>query len=638
MALQDTRLPRRLAAILQADVVGYSRMMEEDEAGTLARLRALRHDFIDPTIGAYHGRVVKLIGDGALVEFPSVVEAVSCAIVIQQGMSERNQDSPMDRRIEFRIGINLGDVLVAGDDIYGDGVNVAARLEGLAEPGAIWISEAVHTAIGNKLPLEFDDLGSRDVKNIRQPVRAYRVRLKPGAVLQPAAVDAAPVSSGAYLKRRPLPVVAGSIVVVVTVLAMLAWHQPWIAREEPASIARMAHALPEIPSIAVLPFSNMSGDPAEEYFADGLTENIITSLSQTPKLFVIARNSAFTYKGRPVRVQQVAEELGIRYVLEGSYQRSGDQVRVHAQFIDALAGHHLWAKRFDVVMSDIFTLQDQVTQKIVAALRIQLTEQERKRLARRFTDSYEAFDYFLRGQALYSRFTNEDNARSRVMFEAATDLDPLFAWAYGSIALTHVEDYRAGWSDRPDWSAEQSVKYAEKALALNDTLPQTQFVRGFVYLQIERRFEDAGIHAKTAIALDPNAADSHALLGTILSYLGQLDESVRLIQKAIRLNPHAPARYFLTQGRSLFFRGDYEQAIPLLLEAVNRNPAYLLSHIYLAAAYVQIGSIDEASWESAEITTLAPEFSVDTWLKTQPIKIPSQAKLLIENLRKAGLP
>jgi adenylate cyclase len=414
--------------------------------------------------------------------------------------------------------------------------------------------------------------------------------------------------------------------------------KPWEVREEPASIARMAFTLPEKPSIAVLPFNNMSGDPAQEYFGDGLTENIITSLSQTPKLFVIARNSVFTYKNRPVRVQQVAEELGIRYVLEGSFQRSGDQVRIHAQFIDALTGHHLWAERFDTVLEDIFKLQDQVTEKIVTALHVQLTKQERKRLASRYTDSYAAFDSFVRGQGLYSRFTKEDNEQARAMFQAAIDLDPLFARAYGSIALTHVEDYRAGWSDRPAWSAEQAVKFADKAIALDDTLPQTQFVRGFVYLQIEQHFEDAQIHANTAIGLDPNAADSYALLATINSYLGQLDESVRLIRKGMRLNPHAPARYFLVLGRSLYFQGEYEQAIPVLIEAVNRNPAYLLSHIYLAAAYLEIGEADEASWEATEILALAPDFSVDEWLKTQPIKDASQAERLARNLHKAGVP
>ncbi len=435
-----------------------------------------------------------------------------------------------------------------------------------------------------------------------------------------------------------MPVAVGALAVLAMVSAVMVWLNAREVSEPPASVERMAFSLPEKPSVAVLPFNNMSGDPAQEYFGDGLTENIITSLSQIRKLFVIARNSVFTYKDTPVRVQQVAEELGVRYVLEGSFQRAGDQVRIHAQFTDALSGHHLWAERFDAVLTDIFTLQDQVTQRIVAALEVQLSEQERKRLAARYTNSYAAYDKFLRGQAAYSRYTREDNAQARVMFESAIDLDPLFARAYGNLALTHVEDYRTGWSERPDWSAAQAIKFADKAVILNDALPQTQFVRGFVYLQVEQRFEDAQIHAETAIALDPNDADSFALLGTIMSYRGHFDQSVRMIEKALRLNPHAPGRYFLTLGRSIFFQGDYERAIPALIRAVDRNPAYLLSHIYLAAAYAQTGEAEEASWEAAEIMALAPEFSVSEWLKTQPIKDPSRAELLVGSLHKAGLP
>jgi TolB-like protein/class 3 adenylate cyclase/Tfp pilus assembly protein PilF len=634
---ENLDMERHLAAILVADVVGYSRLMEVDEVGTLTALKAHRKEVVDPKIAAHRGRIVKLMGDGALMEFASVVDALACAIDIQQGIRERNQDTPAERRVSFRMGINLGDVIVEDDDIYGDGINVTARLEELAEPGAVCISEAVRTAIGNKISLDYEDLGKQNVKNISQPIHVYQVRLKPGAVLPQPATKSTQAIPKAATKRRRL-VTVGALIVIVALVGVLVTMKPWEVREEPALIARMAFTLPEKPSIAVLPFNNMSGDPAQEYFGDGLTENIITSLSQTPKLFVIARNSVFTYKNRPVRVQQVAEELGIRYVLEGSFQRSGDQVRIHAQFIDALTGHHLWAERFDTVLEDIFKLQDQVTEKIVTALHVQLTKQERKRLASRYTDSYAAFDSFVRGQGLYSRFTKEDNEQARAMFQAAIDLDPLFARAYGSIALTHVEDYRAGWSDRPAWSAEQAVKFADKAIALDDTLPQTQFVRGFVYLQIEQHFEDAQIHANTAIGLDPNAADSYALLATINSYLGQLDESVRLIRKGMRLNPHAPARYFLVLGRSLYFQGEYEQAIPVLIEAVNRNPAYLLSHIYLAVAYLEIGEADEASWEATEILALAPDFSVDEWLKTQPIKDASQAERLARNLHKAGVP
>ena len=408
--------------------------------------------------------------------------------------------------------------------------------------------------------------------------------------------------------------------------------------DAPASESRMAFSLPEVPSIAVLPFKNMSGDAAQEYFGDGLTDNIITSLSQLEKLFVIARNSVFTYKNRPVRIQQVAEELGIRFVLEGSFQRSGDHIRIHAQLIDALNGRNLWADRYDTVLTDLFTVQDQVTQKIVGALQVQLTEQERKRLASRYTESYDAYDDFLRGQALYGRFNKDDNMQARAMFETAINLDPGFARAYGSLALTHVEDYRERWGKQPASSAKKAIEFADKAIALDDTLAQIHFVRSFVYLTVERRFNKARAQAKKAIELDHNFADGYNLLGTISTYLDDLDTAIRLIQKAIRLNPHAPSRYFGALGRAYYFKGQQDLAIGALKRAIEKNPAYIQHHIYLTAAYQQAGQNENASWEVAEILALAPDFDIREWLDSQPFNDPTFAKRLLVNLQQAGVP
>ncbi len=362
-------MERRLAAILAADVVGYSRLMEIDEAGTLAALKAHREKLIDPAIAERRGRIVKLMGDGSLVEFASVVDAVACAVAIQEGMSARNEGVPEDRRMAFRIGVHLGDVIVEGDDLYGDGVNVAARLEGLAEPGGVCISQQAYDQVETKLDLAYEDLGEQQVKNIARPVRTYRILLDgeaPPGVQRP--------------KTRGLSAtqIIGSAAVVVLVVAglALAWWQPWKPDVEPASIERMACPLPEKPSIAVLPFDNLSGDPAQEYFADGITESIITTLSKIPNLFVIARNSTFAYKGKPAKIQQVAEELGVRYVLEGSVQRAGDRTRITAQLIDALSGRHLWADHYDRDVGDIFALQDDITQQVMTELEVKLTEGE----------------------------------------------------------------------------------------------------------------------------------------------------------------------------------------------------------------------------------------------------------------------
>jgi TolB-like protein/class 3 adenylate cyclase len=399
--VSEEGVERRLTTILAADVVGYSRLMAADEAGTLTSLKALRRELIEPKTAEHHGRVVKLMGDGTLMEFGSVVDAVTFAVDVQRAMAQRNADVPEDQRITYRIGINIGDIIVEGEDIYGDGVNVAARLEGLADPGGICVSRTVFDHVQGKVDLGFDDLGEQEVKNIPKPVQVFKVLLDSPAA-EPATV-AAPVAK----RSLSWPLVAGGLALLIVVVGLALWQQPWSPREEPASVENMAFPLPDKPSIAVLPFANMSGDPEQEYFADGMAEDLITDLSQISGLFVISRNSAFIYKGKTVKVRQVAEELGVRYVLEGSVRRVGDEVRINAQLIDATTGGHLWAERYDGTLDDIFDLQDRVTEQIVAALAVSLTGEELAEQARHGTENAQAHDAYLQGWAHYKVLTPE---------------------------------------------------------------------------------------------------------------------------------------------------------------------------------------------------------------------------------------
>lgn len=403
-------IERRLAAILAADVVGYSRLMGNGEVGTLVALKSHRDEVVDPAIAAHHGRVVKVMGDGLLVEFPSVVEATQCAVDIQLLMTKRNAAEPGDRRIEFRIGINLGDIIVEGDDIRGDGVKIAARLEALAEPGGICIRQAVRNQVRDKLPYAYEDMGEIEVKNITRPIRVFRVLLD-GDV---AASGAAP-----YPYPWLWPAAAAAAVIIGVV-----WFEPWLPREEPESIAHMAQPLPDKPSVAVLPFLNLSDDAAQAYFADGMTEDLIADLSKISELFVISRNSSFTYKDTAVKVKQAAEELGVRYVLEGSVRKIGDQVRINTQLIDAISGYHLWADRYDGSMADVFAMQDKVIANIVHAMAIKLTGKNTTATVKAETGVPEAYDAFLLGWELYRRQTPEAGAKAVFQLEKAIALDP----------------------------------------------------------------------------------------------------------------------------------------------------------------------------------------------------------------------
>jgi len=576
-------LQRKLIAILSADVKGYSRLMGEDEVATVRTLTASK-EAVAGLIQQFRGRVVDSPGDNVLAEFSSVVDAVECAVEIQRVLKARNAELPENRRMEFRIGVNLGDVIAEGDRIYGDGVNIAARVEGLAEGGGICISGSAYEQIENKLTLEYEYLGEQAVKNIKKPVRVYRVEM--------ATVAAVPTVS--------------------TVLE-----------------------LPDKPSIAVLPFVNMSGDSEQEYFSDGMTEDLITDLSKISGLFVIARNSVFTYKGRPVKVEEVGRELGVRYVLEGSVRKAKDRVRITAQLADAKTGGHLWAERYDRDLEDVFALQDEVAREIVAVLSVKLTEDEQERLMCKYTCNTEAYDHFLRGLEYFSRFTKDANLQARRMFEKAIALDPEYALAHSMLGFTHLMEWPTGWSQDPQW-LERAFELAQRAITLDSSLPEAHCLLGNIYLW-RKQHEQAIAELEKTISLDPNHADGLTDLGSILNWAGRPEEAAELVMRAMRLNPTYPAFYLFNLGHAYFLMERYEEAIAALKRVLNRNPSFWPAHFYLVASYSELGREEEAQAHMTELLREWSEGSLETARQRLPYKDPAVLERTLNDLRNAGL-
>jgi TolB-like protein len=584
---------RKLTAILSADVEGYSRLMGEDEEATVRTLTSYR-EIMSTLISQHRGRVVDSPGDNLLAEFASVTDAVRCAVEIQEELKTRNAELPENRKMLFRIGINIGDVIQEGERIYGDGVNIAARIESLGEGGDICISGTVYEHIKKKLTFRNEYLGEHAVKNISEPVRVYRVRIEPEAADSRVSKE----------DKDKLP------------------------ETQPPS-------LPEKPSIAVLPFSNMSGDPEQEYFSDGMTEDVTTDLSKISGLFVIARNSTFTYKGKSVKVKEVGRELGVRYVLEGSVRKAGDRVRITAQLIDVDTEGHLWAERYDRDLKDVFSLQDEVTQKIVAALSVRLTEEEQERLVYKETDNLEAYDYILRGLEYCHRITKEANAQARQMFEKAIELDTKYALAYSWLGRSYWLDWVMGWNQDPQ-TLERAYDLAQRAIALDDSQPSGHSLLGEVYLW-KKQLEQAIAELEKTIALNPNDADGLAALGNILSWAGRSGEAIGLVKKAIRLNPVPPVYYLWNLGHAFFLTGQYEKAIQKFKQALKRLPDYLPAHAYLAVIYSELGRHEEARVEASEVGRLSPQSSLESWRERLPYKNQGILERMVEGLSKAGL-
>ncbi|HXG21463.1 MAG TPA: tetratricopeptide repeat protein [Methylomirabilota bacterium] len=595
---------RKLAAILSADVAGYSRLMGEDEVGALRTLTAYRV-IIDALIAQHHGRIVGTAGDGVLAEFASVVDAVQCAVAIQSRVKTENAPLPPERQMVFRIGINLGDVLLEGDTIYGDGVNIAARLEGLADPGGICLAGSVYDQIENKLSLQYEDLGEQTVKNIKKPVRTYRVRWE-GEENQKAKIEDQESSrfkiQGSTKRRVRLAswaTVAGlafsvAILVAVRYLPLFFPNTQHPTPNTQFSLSTQPSALrtgeaklslPDKPSIVILPFDNMSKEPEQDYFSNGITEVLTSDLSRISSLFVIARNTAFTYKGKAINVQEVGRELGVRYVLEGSVQKAGEQVRIVVQLIDATTGEHLWSERFDRPFKDIFALQDEIVQKIVTTLKLQLTLQEQGFLVRKHTDNLEAYDYHLRGLEYFLRTTQEGNAQARQMLERAIALDPQYADAYVLLGITYLLEWLWRWSADLQ-NLERALALAQQALALDDSLPGAHSLLSQVYAQ-RRQYDQAIAEGERAIALDPNNALSSNRQGAVLTFAGRPAEAVPLMERAMRLNPHYPPFYIGDLGWTYSLIGRYTEAVAALKEALSRGPTLTAYYAILATCYLQ---------------------------------------------------
>ena len=585
--MTDARVERRLAAILAADVAGFSALMERNEEDTYSRIGRLRRDVIEPRLSEHQGRLIKTTGDGFLAEFASPIAALRCALAIQGTQS----DDP--NALRLRIGLNLGDVIIEQDgDVYGEGVNLAARLEGLADPGGILISGKIHSEVEGKVTAYFEDRGEQQVKNITRPVRIYAVRMGP--------------------VNTSLPV---------------------ISAPKPSS----ALELPDKPSIAVLPFDNMSSDPEQGYFADGITEDIITTLSYISSLFVIARNSCFAYKGKARDIRQIGQELGVRYVLEGSVRRSAGRIRITAQLIEASSGSHLWADRYDRLLADVFEIQDELTKEIVTALRVVLTAGEEARVWQRSTDSITAWGDAVRGVDHIWRGTAADMTAARKYLTAAIAQDPKYAKAITMLALTHYFDVRFSYTTAIKEAQRQFIELTDRALALDTSEPYAIGMKANV-LVFEGRFAEAIQEAKRALAISPSDAFLLLLAARVFINCEQSAEGEQAIRSAMRLNPFYPVNYLAVLGDALVHQGKTSEALDAFYELVRRNPNYISAHLHLAGLYSEAGKIENARHEIAEVLRINPSYRVPMASSFYLSSDENRKRAFLEALRSAGLP
>ena len=630
-AMTEKGFKRKLTTIFSADVVGYSRLMEDNEEATIQALNTYRNS-MSTLVQQHRGRVVDMTGDNLMAEFSSVVDAVKCAVETQKELSDRNADLPENRRMFFRIGINLGDIVEEDNIIYGDGVNIAARLEGLAEAGGICISRTAYDQVKKKLELGYEYLGEHSVKNISEPVHVYRVLMEP---------EAAGKVIGEKRKEKRRITLAVVIVLLIVAGGLAGWYLyiEQTKRIEPASVVKMAFPLPEQPSIAVLPFDNMSDDPEKDYIADGFTENIITGLSQIPDMFVIARNSVFTYKGKPVKIKQVSEELGVRYVLEGSVQRAEDRLRVTAQLIDALKGHHLWAERYDRELKDLFVLQDDITMKVLNALEVKLTVGEAANWYR--TDNFEAWSLLTKGFSLINRLTKEDLLEARKHFEQAANLEPDYAPAWTMQAWTHTIEVLLGLSKSPRESINRAIELAQKTAALGEEQANLHSLMNRIY-RVQGKFDKAIAEGKKAVNLNPNDARAHIFLAESLRYGGRPEEAILHAKKAMRLEPYYPAWFLSNLAGPYEMVGRYEEAIAICKQQLERalSGEYPLILVYqrLVINYARLDQMKEAEAHAAEILKIKPDYTVDFYRKIAFYKDKAYVENHVDLLRKAGLP
>jgi adenylate cyclase len=589
--LSSEHVERRLMAIMAADVAGYSRLMGADEEGTLAHLKSFRKTLVDPKIVEHRGHIVKTTGDGTLVEFASAVDAARCAVKIQRGMAEQNADAPQNNRIKFRIGIHVGDIIIDDNDIFGDGVNIAARLEGIAEPGGVCISDDAHRQVRGKVDIPFEDMGSQTLKNIAEPMRVWRMRISSDAI------SASP-QSASTLQSRPFP---------------------------------------DKPSIAVLPFQNISGDPDQEYFADGIAEDVLTTLSKIHELMVIARYSSFVFKGQTRDIREIGRILGARYVLEGSVRKVGNRVRLTAQLIDSLDGSHLWADRFDGGLDDVFDLQDRITQEIVSALEVRLAFGEQVRVWRKRSGSPLVYEYFSKGRSLYVNFDRHTHAQARAEFERALEINPVFTPALHLLGFTLTDQARFGWEKDRAATYEAALDCATRALQADPGCSEAYLTIGYVRI-FQRRHDEAVAAGEKAITLSPSSASAFHMAGMYHGYAGNFQKAALYEELAQRLSPIGLNVSMVDEARARFHLGDFTAARDIALRVLNEKPRWLTAQTILVAALWNLGSEDEARAIVRELLARHPDFSVTRWARGLPYRRQEDLDTLVKPWRMAGLP
>jgi adenylate cyclase len=618
--LTAERVERRLTAILAADVAGYSRLMGLDEEGTHARLKEHRRSLIDPKIGEHRGRIIKTTGDGMLVEFASVVDAVRCAVEVQREMLQRNAKVPPAERIQFRVGVNVGDIIVEPEDIFGNGVNVAARLENLSEPGGICVSQIVRDQVGNKLGIGFRDAGEQHLKNIAQPIRTFHVTL---IGPQEAVV---PSSTGRRFQRIGVTILAG----LITIMAIGGGASWWLYRDRGGapSLAK------DRPVVAVLPFLNLNAEPVDDYFGDGLTEDIISALGRFSELAVLARNAVFSYKGKGLGPEELGRQLGARYLVEGSVRHTPDRLRISVQLADAAKGALLWSTQYDAPPKNVFSIQDDITRQIAGALAVKLTSLEQARAAAKPPDRLEAYDLVLRGRAMMSRNTRSATIEARRLYQRAIDLDPGYAAAYVALGDAYHSSFLLGWTDQPVEILQRMQDLATMAIGLDSFSAGAHSLLGVVYMQF-RQHERAIDELKRAIDLNPSSAETYGWLGDALLFMGDLDGSIKATETALRFDPNLDVRQWWSLGMANLLAGRIAEAIRITEQKIAEDTGFEFNYVTLAAAYAEAGRTEDAARAVQSVRKLDPFF--DTANYGSLFRKAEHQAQIASSLHKAGL-
>jgi adenylate cyclase len=630
---------RKLAAILSADVVGYSRLMQDDESATVETLESYKQAFFD-LIKQHRGRVVDSPGDNLLVEFASVVDAVQCAVAVQKEFHAHNAELPENRHMLFRIGVNLGDVIEEGDRIYGDGVNIAARLESLSEPGGICVSKTAFDQIETKLPMGYEYLGEQPVKNIAKPVGVYKVLMEPRVTTKPGLPDVPKTMTPKTLKTALVCISTLLVVIGAAAVWQFALHKAPPPQEK-ADLRKVVFAPADKTSIAVLPFQNMTGDPQQEYFSDGMAEQLITGLSQTPDIYVAARTSSFAFKGKSMTAQQIAGQLGVRYLLEGSVQRDADRVRINIQLIDGRDGSHIWAKRYDHLLEDLFALQDRITMEVMEALNAKflpgVTETNLAISLKQYRPSnLKAYEAYLKGVNLFFRRTKADSIAARKLFEEAVALDPNFAQAYRSLGFAYLDEIWFGITKTREKSIIQAEEVAQKCIELSPDLPPPYGLLSMISL-IKKDYDNAVAHAEKAVDISPNDPGSYFSFGLALRFAGRNEESIKAQETAFQLSPLRPLTWINNLAWACLGNKQYEKAIPLFLEIIERSPDDLFAFQGLTVAHELSGNHEKACWAAENVMRINPSISIAAMEKMALMRDEAFLKRILEAYRSAGI-